>query len=183
MISFKYIILIYIILILVQDKKYISWYPTIPIYPDSNKEALLVKQYISSNNLYYKDIFQITDRSISELFINYVEEDINELDYIITQPKVIFVIKSLKYLINRPRPKQIVPELEILHSNTADTPAYPSGHAFQAYYLSTILGRRYPQKKELFEKLAEECALSRVYAGLHYPSDNIFSKQLVDLLY
>ena len=34
----------------------------------------------------------------------------------------------------------------------------PSGHAFQAYYLSHILSRQYPDKKQLFDKLAEKVA-------------------------
>ena len=33
----------------------------------------------------------------------------------------------------------------------------------------------------MFEKIAEECNITRVKAGLHYPSDGIFSKRLVDI--
>ena len=89
----------------------------------------------------------------------------------------------LKYFFNRARPKHIIPDLDVLESETADTPAFPSGHAFQSYYLANYLSQLYPNKKDLFNDIAEKCAMARVYAGLHYPSDNKFSKYLVDLLF
>ena len=86
-------------------------------------------------------------------------------------------------IINRARPQQINRKLDVLASKTASTPSYPSGHAFQAYYLAQVLSSRYPEKAEMFSKIAEDCALARVYAGLHYPSDNEFSKTLVETFF
>ena len=70
-----------------------------------------------------------------------------------------------------------------LDLDTAQTPAFPAGHTFQAYYLSKYLSKKYPKKKEIFENIAKECDLTRVKAGLHYPSDGEFSKKLVDILF
>ena len=41
--------------------------------------------------------------------------------------------------------------------------------------------KKYPEKKQLFDKIAEECNLTRIKAGIHYPSDGEFSKRLVDI--
>ena len=41
----------------------------------------------------------------------------------------------------------------------------------------------YPEKKQLFLDIAKECDLTRVKAGLHYPSDGKFSKQFVDFFF
>lgn len=91
-------------------------------------------------------------------------------------PHVLFVILLLKYIINRARPIQIDPTINVQHSISARTPAFPSGHCIQAYYLAKTLSREYPDNSQQLYKLAEDCAKARVYAGLHYPSDNEFGK-------
>ena len=92
------------------------------------------------------------------------------------------IILILKYGINRARPKQINSKLNVLESTTAHTPAYPAGHAFQAYVLEKILSRKHPEKRQELEQLAEKCNIVRIKAGLHYPSDGLFSKKIVNKL-
>ena len=93
-----------------------------------------------------------------------------------------------KYIYNRARPSQVAPNIinkesgTLLNSETADTPSYPSGHAFQAYYLAKILSKKFPKKKEQLMKLALRISNSRIIAGLHYPSDRDFAYWLVDNL-
>ena len=62
------------------------------------------------------------------------------------------------------------------------TPAYPAGHSYQAYLLSKYLSKKYPNKRELFRKIALRCDDCRVKAGLHYPSDGEFSRYIVDII-
>ena len=94
-------------------------------------------------------------------------------------PVAAFIITLLlKTIFNRARPKQIYTGLNIQTSISANTPAYPSGHCIQAYYLAKRLSIMYPNRSDEFYKLAEDCALARVYAGLHYPSDNDFGKYI-----
>lgn len=171
------------IVLLLSPKRYISILPTIPLYPNNREEALIVKRYTESVSSYYQGLFQKTDRSVSDAFGERVSESIQELDQMIMGAQVVIPIYLTKYTINRARPAQINPEIRVLASKTADTPAYPSGHAFQAYYLAHVLSKRYPPQTAELWRLADECALSRVYAGLHYPSDNHFSKTLVKILY
>ena len=77
----------------------------------------------------------------------------------------------------------MVPDIAILDSKTVDTPSYPSGHAFQAYYLAGVLGDRYPEKRDIFKRIARRCDEVRVTAGIHYPSDGEFSKRLVNYIF
>ena len=90
-----------------------------------------------------------------------------------------YTIFFFKYIINRARPQQVDKSIQPINTDTAKTPAYPAGHAYQAYHLAKKLSERYPEKKNLFEKIAQECDITRIKAGLHYPSDGKFAKQLV----
>ena len=67
-----------------------------------------------------------------------------------------------------------------MDTSTAQTPAYPAGHAMQAQLLANKLTKRYPEKKELFQKIALQCDICRVKAGLHYYSDGEFARALAD---
>ena len=173
---------LYLVILFVQQRRYISLLPTIPVYPNNETESQVVKRYTQQRSPYYVQLFLETDRSVSAAFDTLVKEDITTLDRMITSPKILSVVYFFKYTINRARPHQIDESLDRLSSDTADTPAYPSGHAFQAYYLAKVLSERYPEKMSELYEVAEACALSRVYAGLHYPSDNRFSRWLVDHL-
>ena len=56
-------------------------------------------------------------------------------------------------------------------SKTANTPAYPSGHAYQSYYAAKVLSRLDPTQKKEWNEIAERAAYIRFYIGIHYPSD------------
>lgn len=51
-------------------------------------------------------------------------------------------------------------------------PTYPSGHATISGTASTMLSYFFPSEKQRLTELAEENALSRLYAGVHFPIDN-----------
>ena len=106
------------------------------------------------------------------------KESLEELNsYYIKQN---YIILFFKYLINRQRCWNLNKLIKPINIDTAKTPSYPAGHAYQAYLLSKILSKKYPEKRELFEKIAYKCDECRVLAGLHYPSDGVFSRKLVD---
>ena len=56
--------------------------------------------------------------------------------------------------------------------STPPFPGYPSGHAAGAGTASTILTYFFPHDASEFEALAQDCAESRFYAGIHFRSDN-----------
>mgnify|MGYP003978467815 CR=1 FL=1 len=174
-------ILIFGLITILQKEKYYNFYPTIPVYPNNQKEVLEVEKYIKKRNKEMVNFYELTNESIIYAYMPYVKETKQELSNLITKKR--FEILFFKNLINRARPKKVKHDLDAFYSYTGLTPSYPAGHAYQAYYLTKYLSKIYPNKRDLFEKIAKKCDLCRVYAGIHYPSDGQFSKYLVNLFY
>jgi acid phosphatase (class A) len=65
-------------------------------------------------------------------------------------------------------------------------PAYPSGHATVAWATAYFFGDLAPSFAPALERAANQVALNREIAGVHYPSDSMAGKdlarQLVSLL-
>ena len=55
---------------------------------------------------------------------------------------------------------------------TPPFPGYPSGHATGASTSSTVLAYFFPADAKQFHQLAQDCADSRFYAGIHFRVDN-----------
>jgi len=179
---YLYLLILIIIYYLILPKGYISWYRGIPFYPKNSDEIKEVQYYVNNRSKEDEIFFRLTNINIIPAYQKFVNEDYNTLLKIATElnPLCLF----LKYLFNRARPKQIDKNLEVLRDyGSADTPAFPAGHAIGAYYLSKILIKKYPEKREILENLAYNCDLTRIKAGLHYPSDGLFSKYLVDTFF
>ena len=175
------ILVMYIIILLVQDK-YNFYYPTIPVYPNNHDELEVVKEMIGVRTEDDVKLFLKTDISVCYLFVDHTTETISELRSTTNSHRILIFVKFFKNIINRARPYQIDSSIDDLKSVTSHTPAYPAGHAFQAYYLARVLSIRYPDKKDKWDSLAKQCDLVRVKAGLHYPSDGAFSN-FFDFLY
>lgn len=76
----------------------------------------------------------------------------------------------LKYLVLRPRPYTVlqgVHQLGMLNSYS-----FPSGHATEVFVACVILGKKYGYLI-IFLIIAFLVSFSRVYIGVHYPSDVI----------
>ena len=174
-----WIVLLYLLMVLISVPRYIYWLPTIPVYPFNRYEdKLVVSRMLKRTNSDY-DLFQYTDKSVSSIFSRVVPHTITELDAMIQQPRVVYTILFLKYTMNRARPYQSNPKIKPLYSSTDNTPSFPAGHAFQAYYLAKVLGRKYPELQTKLNTIARRCDDVRVAAGLHYPSDGAFAHSFV----
>ncbi len=55
---------------------------------------------------------------------------------------------------------------------TPPFPGYPSGHAAGAATSSAVLEYFFPNDAQEFQELAQDCADSRFYAGIHFRTDN-----------
>ena len=179
------VIVLYILVLLLQPKRFYIWYPTIPGYPDNKKEIdFMVKEYISKRTHEHIALFHLTDANPINAFKSKItEEQYKILSEILASIKVTSEILLHKYIFNRARPIQIAPEkLNALKSTTAATPSYPSGHAYQSFYAAKVLSRWEPARKKEWDEIAERTAYIRVYMGIHYPSDVEFARRLVNKL-
>lgn len=157
-------------------KGYNSYLPSIPIYPNNEKDLVLLKKEINNRNHEDINLFLKTNISVIPAFKPYVSESHEELEKLATSQNLIILF--FKYLINRRRPYQIDENLNPSSTLTSQTPTYPAGHTYQAILLASRLSEKYPDKKELFNKIALDCDKCRVRAGIHYVSDGIFSRRL-----
>jgi len=89
------------------------------------------------------------------------------------------LLVKLKFIYNRVRPYQLSfykgLKLYPFKSATVDSPSYPAGHTYQAIIYAEVLGNMYPKFYKALHDLANDISWSRLYLGLHYPTDMDFS--------
>lgn len=76
----------------------------------------------------------------------------------------------IKYLVLRPRPYTQLTDYILL--TTASDPSFPSGHTSNATSVFYILSREY--NRYYLMLIPVVVGLSRIYLGVHYPSDVLF---------
>jgi len=81
------------------------------------------------------------------------------------------IVQLVKKFIPRPRPYLSIPGTQLWHSLTLRDYSFPSGHTTASFSLFTLLSIYCPILAPLFLPLALMVGLSRIYLGLHYPSD------------
>ncbi|HVY69961.1 MAG TPA: glycosyltransferase family 39 protein [Verrucomicrobiae bacterium] len=82
----------------------------------------------------------------------------------------LLVCGPLKDAINRPRPFVSIPEARVLIGR-GGSGSMPSSHAFNWFAAATVVGVYYRRSRRILLPLAALVAFSRVYDGVHYPSD------------
>ena len=119
------------------------------------------------------------DIRYSDEFIGYcIHHDlpVNEKKIMRMVHEMSAIDRKVKYNFNRPRPEQMANILGIRFPNafavTADTPSYPSGHSAGSRTLALYLSNLFPSHKQEFLNMAEECGMSRIILGVHFPSDH-----------
>jgi hypothetical protein len=92
------------------------------------------------------------------------------------------LIYKLKYFYQRPRPFQLAQYYKLklfpYNSFSSNTPSYPSGHTLQAYVILNVIANKHPNQYQFCKEMIDDIAYSRLYLGLHYPSDNDFSIEI-----
>ena len=78
----------------------------------------------------------------------------------------------IKNIVCRPRPFTVVDGLEILVSRPSSF-SFPSGHACSSFCAAFVITRFRGKKGALIYIVSALIAFSRIYVGVHYPSDII----------
>jgi len=94
------------------------------------------------------------------------------------------LLVKVKFHYQRIRPRTLATYFNLplfpYTSYSADTPSYPSGHAFQSKVYCMVLGNKYPKYWRPLQDLADDITKSRIYLGLHYESDCDFAYYMAD---
>jgi undecaprenyl-diphosphatase len=86
------------------------------------------------------------------------------------------VVPVIRFLYDRPRPFEALPDIITLVTKVVGEPSFPSGHATIAFAFAGALYYMKLQDRAWWKYavvIAVLIAIARVVAGVHYPSDSI----------
>lgn len=79
----------------------------------------------------------------------------------------------IKNIVARPRPGLCLSSVNFNGKILCDTKSFPSGHTVASFTIATILAHEYPEYSVPLYLLATTVGISRIYNGMHFPSDVI----------
>lgn len=132
-----------------------------------------IKQELTIDNFVYDDKPLEEHRSGTASFDNVMPAHLKTVDLAIMYQKLIF---------DRVRPSFLDDQIS-LAIPVPNHPAYPSGHATQAYFFAHLLGAENPQRYCQYLTDAARIARNREIAGVHYSSDSDAGRLLAELLF
>jgi len=85
------------------------------------------------------------------------------------------VIYGLKFLVNRERPLFFLEMASKLSKGPGEIldPSFPSAHTAYAFMMATFLAYWFPRYRIIFYIIAGFIGWTRIYLGVHYPTDVI----------
>lgn len=89
---------------------------------------------------------------------------------------------KIKHTFDRPRPFQNIEAGSIQRSPASKNTSFYSNHASNNFTFATLAGFVFPQSKIAFYAVATLISYSRVYNGVHYPSD-VFAGALAGIFW
>lgn len=181
---------------------------TIPdIAKDIDWKNILKPPSSNSSKKTFKELSYVIDqannRSLSdEQFILNIDDDPNYLLYqFLDQKNIVFpfdyfktfynIVKpflyNTKFYFNRLRPYNLAKiynlDINVLKTDTHNTPSFPSGHVVYTSLAANIVANIYPQLKTELDNIVLETAKARILQGVHYPSDCIAAIDLTNYLF
>jgi acid phosphatase (class A) len=156
---------------------------------ETQNELMLLKKYAKDERTeeqVEKILVEAKHGEFSEIYLDEgpIEESLRNASYRIlkfTDNEIVYFIVHNKKRFSRPRPSQLIPELELVVPNPGHA-AYPSGHATQSMVFSKILSLIDPENESTYISYAKDIAKRREIAGVHYPSDSATGQLLAGKL-
>lgn len=154
--------------------------PPPPDFENDMKELKNFKQTFNSSSLAYywasRGLEVWNDLASQKMFEYRISDDAPAVARIYTVLCVAFhdaeiAIFDSKYAYWGIRPNQYDPTYKPLLF-TPPFPGYPSGHAGASGTLCAVLEYFFPADAKQFQQMAQDCADSRFYAGIHFRTDN-----------
>ena len=151
---------------------------SLPTPPREDRELDAVIEAVENATDQQIEDYKLCDQNASyfiekHLTDNNLAYDKKNIEFI--EDQCVPIVRHYKNYFNRPRPYQVAAvynkQLNRYVSDTAKTPAYPSGHAMQPMVVALHYAKKYPQHKAELIRGAKRCGYGRVIAGMHYPSD------------
>lgn len=148
------------------------------------------------NKEWQKDMYQSEDSSI-DTYKRYIHDLLRNHGLLVDSNGLLGRLKYFgslvgpaKHHFKRSRPSESAQDLrmplQIQPSHSADSPSFPSGHAFQGMLFGVLLYnnvpsffKRYPNESDKLAAFAVDVGFRRVYAGLHFPSDCVGSLWMI----
>ncbi|WP_237659177.1 phosphatase PAP2 family protein [Tepidanaerobacter sp. GT38] len=81
------------------------------------------------------------------------------------------IVQLFKNTIARKRPYLVLPDVNTFWSKLLKDHSFPSGHTTAGFSLAAVLAMHFPAYSLISYSLAAMVGLSRIYTGMHYPSD------------
>ena len=173
-----------------------GWESVLP-EPPKNSSRKTKREVMELHNLTknitqkQRDLVFLVDKEPNDLFKPYLNK--HNLEF----PEEMFrrtwdevldpIVLRLKWTYKRPRPFQLAghfdTSINVINTDTHQTPAYPSGHAAYAYLAAHNLAYLYPDHKDEFFRIASNAGFARMLQGVHYRSDNEAGKTIADFVW
>ena len=162
-------------------KKYLKMTPKLKVkipefkYPDEKTEIPKILDAMKNKKLKPTEMEE-TDKKARNMLFGLVEDSEEKYKDLIRDLKIYTTKQKVKY--NRKRPYQVTDKINKPKTNTINTPSFPSGHSIEAFGVATVLGHKFPEKKEKLMETAEKISNARVEMGVHYHSDKKVGEQI-----
>lgn len=80
-------------------------------------------------------------------------------------------VQLIKFSVSRPRPFLVLQAVNLRQGSALRDYSFPSGHSAACFSWTTVLALHYPPLAPVLLILALLIGISRIYFGLHYPTD------------